>query len=65
MNAIDRLYPLREGFTLAGLRPTSGYSEIAAGRLTVIRNGRRTYVRSSELERYISALEASGGQNVA
>lgn len=63
--AIDRLYPIREGFTLVGLRPTRGYSEIAAGRLTVIRNGRRTYVRASEIERYISALEAPGGSNAA
>lgn len=61
----DRLYPIRDGFTLAGLRLTRGYAEIAAGRLKVIRNGRRTYVRASEIERYIAALEASGGQRAA
>ncbi len=53
---IDRLYPLREAFTLAGLRQTRGYQEIAAGRLGVVRNGRRTFVRASELQRYIDSL---------
>lgn len=62
---IDRLYPLREAFGLAGLRPTRGYQEIAAGRLKVIKNGRRTYVRASEIERYILALENAGGQRAA
>lgn len=65
MVPINRLYPIREGFILAGLRPTKGYAEIAAGRLKVIRNGRRTFVRASEIERYISALEAAGGQSAA
>ena len=60
MNAIDRLYPLREAFTLAGLRTTRGYQEIAAGRLNVVRNGRRTLVRASELQRYIDALTEKG-----
>ncbi|MGL5362986.1 MAG: hypothetical protein ACRDBH_08905 [Bosea sp. (in: a-proteobacteria)] len=59
MNKIDRLHPIREGFALAGLRTTRGYAEIAAGRLKVIRNGRRTYVRASEIARYIDALEAA------
>jgi hypothetical protein len=65
MHNVDRLHPIREGFTLAGLRPTRGYAEIAAGRLKVIRNGRRTFVRASEIERYISALEAVGGNRAA
>lgn len=54
----DRLLPIREGFSLIGLRPTRGYSEIAAGRLKVIRNGRRTFVKASEIQRYIDALES-------
>jgi hypothetical protein len=33
----DRLYPIREGFILVGLRPTRGYAEIAACRLKVVR----------------------------
>ncbi len=64
-SAIDRLHPLREAFALAGLRPTRGYQEIAAGRLKVIKNGRRTFVRASEIERYIAVLESTGGQRAA
>lgn len=56
MNGIDRLYPIRDAFTLAGLRLTRGYQEIAAGRLTIVRNGRRSFVRASEIQRYIDAL---------
>jgi hypothetical protein len=58
LNDIDRLFPVREAFTLAGLRLTRGYQEIAAGRLKVVRNGRRTFVRASELQRYIDSLSA-------
>ncbi len=56
MTAIDRLIPIREAFALAGLRPTRGYDEVAKGRLRVVRNGRRTFVRASEVQRYIDAL---------
>lgn len=57
---IDRLYPLREAFTLAGLRTTRGYQEIGAGRLKVVHNGRRTFVRASEIQRYIDSLTVDG-----
>jgi hypothetical protein len=60
---IDRLYPLREAFLLAGLRQTRGYQEIAAGRLAVVRNGRRTFVRASELQRYIDSLSHAANDN--
>jgi hypothetical protein len=55
--SIDRVYPLREALVLIGLRTTKGYEEIAAGRLRVVRNGRRTFVRASEIARYIDALD--------
>ncbi len=53
---IDRLIPLIEAFELAGMRRTKGYAEVATGRLAVVRNGRRSFVRASELRRYIDAL---------
>jgi len=53
---IDCLIPLREAVTMAGMRTTKAYQEIAAGRLAVVRNGRRTFVRMSELQRYIDSL---------
>ena len=58
----DRLYPIRDGFILVGLRPTRGYDEIKRGRLKVIKNGRRTFVRASEISRYITALEGATKQ---
>jgi hypothetical protein len=57
---IDRLIPLIEAFDMAGMRRTKGYAEVTAGRLAVVRNGRRTFVRASELQRYINALSESG-----
>jgi hypothetical protein len=61
----ERLHPIRDGFRLVGLGSTKGYAEIAAGRLKVIRNGRRTFVRASEIERYIAALEAADAKRAA
>jgi hypothetical protein len=55
--SIDRLYPLREALVLIGLRTTKAYEEIAAARLRVVRNGRRTFVRASEIARYIDSLD--------
>ncbi len=61
MLQVDRLYSMKDAIVLAGLRPTKAYQEIATGRLRVIKNGRRTFVRASEIERYIATLEAEGG----
>ena len=60
MQRTDYLIPIREAFGSAGLRPTKGYAEIAKGRLAVVRNGRRTFVKASEIQRYIDALESNG-----
>lgn len=59
MQAIDRLIPFTEAMSMAGMRSTKAYQEVAAGRLAVVRNGRRTFVRASELARYIDALSAA------
>jgi hypothetical protein len=56
--AIDRLIPVRDAFAIIGWSPTKGYAEIAAGRLKVVKNGRNTFVRMSETQRYIAALES-------
>lgn len=68
---IDSLVPISEGFTMVGLRQTKGFEEVKKGRLKVVRNGRRTFLRQSEIERYIkaledaSSLEDASGQEVA
>lgn len=56
MTEIDRLIPVIEALAMAGMRRTRGYQEIAAGRLAVVRNGSRTFVRASELRRYVDSL---------
>jgi hypothetical protein len=53
---IDRLIPVADAFEMAGMRRTKGYAEVMAGRFAVVRNGRRTFIRASELQRYIDAL---------
>jgi len=55
---IDRLYPIREAFALVGLRLPRSYQEIAAGRLKIVRSGRRTFIRVGEIQRYIDTLSA-------
>lgn len=56
MSDIDRLIPVADAFAMAGMRRTKGYAEVTAGRLVVIRNGRRTFIRASEVQRYIDSL---------
>ena len=58
---IERLFPFLQAIEMAGMRSTKAYQEVAAGRLAVVRNGRRTFVRASELARYIDALSAGNG----
>lgn len=60
---IDPLIPVREAFAIAGVGVSKGYGEVRARRLLVIRNGTRTFVRASEIRRYIDALEAVDAKN--
>jgi hypothetical protein len=41
------------------MKRTKGYAEMAAGRIAIVRNGRRTFVRTSELRRYLDARDAN------
>ncbi len=65
LNPVDPLIPFRDALPMIGARLTKGYAEVAAGRLTIVRNGRRTFIRASEVERYIRSLEASSKQEAA
>lgn len=58
---IDPLIAFVDAIAMAGMKTTKGYSEVAAGRLAIVKNGRRTFVRASELARYIDALSAGNG----
>lgn len=55
--AAERLIPCRAAFDMLGLKTTKGYAEAKAGKLKLTRNGRRTFVKASEVNRYIAALE--------
>lgn len=57
--SIDALIPFHQALSLAGMKTTKGYAEVAAKRLAVVKNGRRTFVRASELKRYIDSLSAN------
>lgn len=59
MSNIDRLIPVAEAFAMAGMRRTKGYAEVTVGRLAIVRNGRRTFIRASEVQRYIDSLDAA------
>jgi hypothetical protein len=59
MLPIDRLVPVLEAFAAAGFRSTAGYAAIADGRLVATRNGRRTFIRSSDLQKFIDSLPRS------
>ena len=56
MSTIDRLIPFFEAIAMAGMKSTKAYEEVNAGRLAIVKNGRRTFVRASELQRYINSL---------
>jgi hypothetical protein len=45
----NQRYSLPESFAILRQSPAQGYRDIAAGKLTVFREGRRTYVHGSTL----------------
>jgi len=63
--SIDALVPFSQAIAMAGMKSTRGYEEVKRGRLAVVRNGRRTFVRASEIARYIDSLDAGNGNTAA
>lgn len=62
MTTIDRLIPAHEAMSLAGMKSTKFYEQVSAGRLAIVKNGRRTFVRASEIQRFIDALSAASSR---
>jgi hypothetical protein len=54
--ALDRLVPVSEALGILGIGMTKFYSEVSLGNLAMLKNGRRSLVRSSEIQRYVDAL---------
>lgn len=42
-----------------GIGKTHAYAEVKAGRIVIIKSGRRTLVRADEPQRYLARLEAA------
>lgn len=51
-------YRVREGFKVLSISPTTGYAEIAAGRLKTFKIGRNRYISGWALLEYIQSREA-------
>lgn len=62
---VDRLIPAQTAFDMLGIRTTKAYAEAKAGKLKLTRNGRRTFVKASEVNRYIAALDAASEKEAA
>lgn len=59
------LYDLNEGFELAGVKRSHGFKEIKAGRLKVIKNGKRTLITAQAIDDYIALLEKETQEQAA
>lgn len=62
---VDPLIPFMEALPMMGMRLSKGYGAVRAGQLAIVRNGRRTFVRASEVERYIASLESGTEKRAA
>ncbi len=62
MTRIDPLIPFRQAIAMAGMKATKAYSQVAAGRIQIIKNGRNTFIRESELTRYLDMLGSEAEQ---
>ncbi|MCA0399869.1 MAG: hypothetical protein LCH38_03535 [Proteobacteria bacterium] len=65
MQSIDTLVPFSRAIALAGMKSTRAYDEVKAGKLALVKNGRRSFIRASELQRYIDALSAGSSRKSA
>jgi excisionase family DNA binding protein len=54
-------YSLREVERLLGLSRSTLYARIADGKLTIQKDGRRTFVLASELDRYLGTGDSPTG----
>lgn len=51
------VYRLDEAFDILGIGRSHGYKEIKAGRLKIIKNGKRTLVTDNGIDEYKALLE--------
>lgn len=58
-------YSVPEAVTITGISRSLLYVEIAAGRLTARKLGRRTVILREDLEAFLKALPAAGNSRTA
>lgn len=59
---LDRMaYRVREAAEVLAISRSRFYELVAEGRIRTLKEGARTLVRRSELERYLDALDRGGG----
>lgn len=51
------IYPIGEALEILNIKRSHGYHEMKCGRLEFVKNGRRTQVTASGIDRYIKLLE--------
>lgn len=57
MDTIPLLHDIPGTAAMLGMGRTTVYEEIKAGRLAVVKIGRRTMIKHAELERYVNSLQ--------
>jgi excisionase family DNA binding protein len=57
---MQKLLSVREAKSRLGFGLTKFYDEVRAGRLEIVKAGKRTLVSEAELDRYIAALPRGG-----
>lgn len=60
MHDSEKLVPFREAVARIGRGVTAAYADVAEGRLQLVKNGRRSFIKESEIQRYIAALPTRG-----
>lgn len=59
----DRLRPFSQALKENSIGLTTGYKHVREGRLTVVKLGRKTYVRDADWAEFVASLPRLGATN--
>jgi hypothetical protein len=62
VNHLKPRYRLKEAFDLLGLAHSVGHERVKQGSLLTVRDGRRVYVLSTEIDRYVGGGDRAAAQ---
>jgi hypothetical protein len=57
---VDRLLSVRDALPLIGKGFTGFYADVKSGKITAVKQGRRTFIAESEIARYRNTLPTIG-----